>query len=240
MNGIEFNTGAISPIECVKEGWEVIKPDFWLLLGITFVAGLIGGFSMYILLGAMICGMTYAYLKRIDGQSVSFDDLWKGFSWWLPGLVVTAFIVIPLIVVYAVVYVPIIMSAVMGSKLSEDELVTMLIVAGVVDLILIVIMVCVHTLLMFSFPLIVDRNLGAIKAMTTSARAVLKNIGGVVGLIVVNFGLVFLGYLALCVGIYFVIPIIIAGQLVAYRRVFPRLNPQNFNPPPPNAYQGYT
>jgi uncharacterized membrane protein len=130
------------------------------------------------------------------------------------------------------------MSGVMGNKLSEDELITMLVVVGLVDLVLIVVMVCVHTLLMFSFPLIVDRNLGAIKAMTTSARAVLKNIGGVVGLIVVNFGLVFLGYLALCVGIYFVIPIIIAGQLVAYRRVFPRLNPQNFNPPPPNMYQG--
>jgi hypothetical protein len=238
MNGTEFNTGVISPVECVKEGWEVIKPDFWLLLGITFVAGLIGGFSMYILLGAMICGMTYAYLKRIDGQSISFDDLWKGFNWWLPGLVVTAFIIIPLIVVYAVIYVPIIMSAAMGSRMSEDELVTMLVVAGLVDLVLIVIMVCVHTLLMFSFPLIVDRNLGAIKAMTTSARAVLKNIGGVVGLIVVNFGLVFLGYLALCIGIYFVIPIIIAGQLVAYRRVFPRLNPQGFNPPPPNTYRG--
>jgi hypothetical protein len=238
MNGTEFNTGVISPIECVKQGWELIKPDFWLLLGITFVAGLIGGFSMYILLGAMICGMTYAYLKRIDGQSVSFDDLWKGFNWWLPGLVVTAFIVIPLFVVYAVIYVPIIMSGVMGNKLSEDELVTMLVVVGLVDLVLIVIMVCVHTLLMFSFPLIVDRNLGAIKAMTTSARAVFKNLGGVAGLIVVNFGLVFLGYLALCIGIYLVIPIIIAGQLVAYRRVFPRLNPQNFNPPPPNTYQG--
>jgi hypothetical protein len=238
MNGTEFNTGVISPIECVKEGWEVIKPDFWLLLGITFVAGLIGGFSMYILLGAMICGMTYAYLKRIDGQSVSFDDLWKGFSWWLPGLVVTAFIIIPLIVVYAVFYVPIIMGAAMGSRMSEDEMITMLVVVGLVDLVLIVIMVCVHTLLMFSFPLIVDRNLGAIKAMTTSARAVFKNLGGVVGLIVVNFGLVFVGYLALCIGIYFVIPIIIAGQLVAYRRVFPRLNPQNFNPPPPNTYRG--
>jgi hypothetical protein len=238
MNGTEFNTGVISPIECVKEGWEVIKPDFWLLLGITFVASLIGGFSMYILLGAMICGMTYAYLKRIDGQSVSFDDLWKGFQWWLPGLVITAFIVIPIFAIYAVIYVPIIMGATMGSRLSEDEMITMLVVVGLVDLVLIVIMVCFHTLLMFSFPLIVDRNLGAIKAMTTSARAVFKNLGGVVGLIVVNFGLVFLGYLALCIGVYFVIPIIIAGQLVAYRRIFPRLNPQNFNPPPPNTYRG--
>lgn len=238
MNGTEFNIGVISPVECVKEGFELIKPDFWLLLGITFVAGLIGGFSMYILMGAMICGMYYAYLKRIDGQPVAFDDLWKGFTWWLPGLVITAFIVIPIFAVYAVIYVPIIMSAAMGSRLSEEEMLTMLVGAAAVDLILIVIMVCFHTLLMFAFPLIVDRNLGAIKAMTTSARAVLKNLGGVVGLIVVNFGLVLLGYLALCIGVYFVIPIIIAGNVVAYRRVFPSLRGRNFNPPPPNAYQG--
>lgn len=238
MNGTEFRTGVIRPVECVKEGFELIKPDFWLLLAMTFVGGIIGGVSLYILLGAMACGMFYAYLKRIDGQSISFDDLWKGFGWWLPGLVVTAFIVIPIMIVYSVIYIPIIMSAAMGSKLSEDELMGLLLGAFAVDLVLVVIMVCFHTLLMFSFPLIVDRNLGAIKAMTTSARAVLKNLGGVVGLILVNMGLMILGYLALCIGVYFVIPIMIAGNVVAYRKIFPSLPNQNFGPPPPNAYQG--
>lgn len=238
MNGTEFRTGVISPVECVKEGFELIKPDFWLLLAITFVGGIIGGVTLYILLGAMACGMFYAYLKRIDGHSISFDDLWKGFGWWLPGLVVTAFIVIPIMIVYGVIYVPIIMSAAMGSKLSQDELMGVLLGALAVDLVLVVIMVCFHTLLMFSFPLIVDRNLGAIKAMTTSARAVLKNLGGVVGLILVNMGLMILGYLALCIGVYFVIPIMIAGNVVAYRRVFPSLQNQNFGPPPPNEYRG--
>ena len=90
-------------------------------------------------------------------------------------------------------------------------------------------MVCFHTLLMFSFPLIVDRNLSAVKAMTTSARAVLRNLGGVVGLILVNFGLVLVGELAFCVGVYFVIPILIAGNVVAYRKVFPSTA----------SYQGY-
>jgi uncharacterized membrane protein len=84
----------------------------------------------------------------------------------------------------------------------------------------------------------VDRNLSGFQAMKTSARAVWKNMGGVVGLILVNFVLVFLGYLALCVGIYFVIPIMIAGNAVAYRKVFPTPSAQNFNPPSPQFYRG--
>jgi hypothetical protein len=238
MNNTEFRTGVIKPVECVKEGWELIKKDYWILFAVVLVGGIIGGFSLYILLGAMFCGIFYCYLQAIDGKSVSFDDLWKGFSFFAPGLVVTLFIVIPMIFVYAIIYMPFVMAMVMGSNLSESEMMTLLFGAIAVDLVVIIIMVCFHTLLMFSFPLIVDRNLSGFQAMKTSARAVWKNMGGVVGLILVNFVLVFLGYLALCVGIYFVIPIMIAGNAVAYRKVFPTPSAQNFNPPSPQFYRG--
>lgn len=222
MQDIQFHSGVIKPVECVKEGFELIKSDYWLLLGIWLVGGMIGGISMGIVAGAMTCGTFYCYLRKIDGHPIKFEDLWKGMQWFLPGLAVMFFIVAPMLIVYAVIYVPFVMAAMMGSKLNGDELIAMLIGAFVVELVLVLIMVCLHTLLIFSFPLIVDRNLGAIKAMTTSARAVFANMGGVVGLILVNFVLVLGGYLALCVGIYFVIPILIGGNVVAYRRVFPR------------------
>ena len=80
MNDISFNTGVIKPVECVKEGWELIKNDYWVLFAVALVGGLIGGFTMYILLGAMICGIFYCYLQAIDGKPVSFDGLWKGFD----------------------------------------------------------------------------------------------------------------------------------------------------------------
>ncbi len=238
MNNTEFRTGVIKPVECVKEGWELIKNDYWILFAVSLVGGLIGGFSFYILLGAMVCGIFYCYLQAIDGERVSFEGLWKGFSYFAPGLVVTLFIVVPMIVVYAIIYAPFVMAMVMGSKLSESEMMTLLFGAIAVDLVVIVIMVCFHTLLMFSFPLIVDRNLSGFQAMKTSARAVWKNMGGVVGLILVNFVLAFLGYLALCIGLYFVIPVMIAGNVVAYRKVFPAPNERNFNPPSPQFYQG--
>jgi uncharacterized membrane protein len=223
MPNHDLNTGSIKPIECVREAWELVKEDYWILFAITLVGGLIGSVSLLIVLGPMICGIFYCYLRKIDRKAVSFDDLWKGFEWFGPGLVVTIAIVVPLFAVYVILYGPILAAAIMGSKLSQDELVAMLIGAVVVDLIVIVIMVCFHTLLMFSFPLIVDRNLGAIDAMTTSARAVWRNLGGVAGLILVNFGLAFAGYAALCFGIYLVMPVIITTNVVAYRRVFPAL-----------------
>src|SRR6185369_14886945 len=101
---MEFRTGAIKPIECVKEGWELIKADYWLLFAVTLVGGLIGAMTLYILLGGMVCGIYYVYLKRIDGGPVVFDDLWKGFSWWLPGLVVAAFIIVPMLFLYGILY----------------------------------------------------------------------------------------------------------------------------------------
>lgn len=238
MNDTEFRTGAIKPIECFKEAWELIKKDYWILFAVALVGAIIGGVSLYVLLGAMACGIFHCYLQSIDGKPVSFDGLWKGFSYFLPGLVVTLFIVIPMIIVYGIIYLPFVMSIVMGSKLSQDEFMAMLFGSLALDFVLIIIMVCFHTLLMFSFPLIVDRDLSGIQAIKTSARAVWKNMGGVVGLILVNFVLMILGYLAFCVGLYFVIPIILAGNAVAYRKIFPAPNARNFAPPPPNFYQG--
>jgi len=44
----------------------------------------------------------------------------------------------------------------------------------------------------------------------------------VAGLFGISCLLIIAGQLAFCVGIYFVIPIIIAGNVVGYRRIFPR------------------
>lgn len=237
MTNTEFQTGVINPVECVKEGFELIKKDYWLLFAIALVGGLIGGFTMYIVGGAMICGIMIAYLKAVDGKPVTFDDLWKGMNYFGTGLAVVAIVLVPTFIYYIFVYVSLIGALVGGAQAGEAGIIGALVVIGIIDLAVLLALVCFHTLLTFSFPLIVDRNLGAIDAIKTSARAVWQNLGGIAGLVVVNFGLVFLGYLALCIGLYFVIPIILAGNLVAYRRVFPSLETgTNLNPPPPDSY----
>ena len=237
MNDTAFRIGVIKPIDCFKEGWELIKSDYWILFAIALIGAVVGGFSMYILLGAMACGIFYCYLQKIDTGAVSFDSLWKGFNYFLPSFVVTLVIVIPVLIVYGIIYVPIVMAMMMGTRLSQDEFFGLFFGAMAVDLVLVVIMVCFHTLLMFAYPLIIDRNLPAIEAMKTSARAVWANLSGVAGLIGVYFLLMIPGILTCGLGIYFLMPIIIAGFMVAYRKVFPIAQNQNFNPPPPSAYQ---
>jgi uncharacterized membrane protein len=136
------------------------------------------------------------------------------------------------------IYLPIIMAAVMGDKLSGSELMSFAGGAFAIDAIVAVIMICIHTLLTFSFPLVVDRKLTGLKPAVVSAKAVLKNLKGICGLVGVNFVLVLVGELACGIGLYLVMPLIMATNLVAYRKIFPAMVSPNLNPPPPNAYSG--
>lgn len=79
--------------------------------------------------------------------------------------------------------------------------------------------VLVLTLTVVSFPMLVDRNVGARVALRTSARAVLMNPGtmAVWGLIVA--GLLFLGCLPLFVGLAVVMPLLGHATWHLYRQV---------------------
>jgi len=238
MNPIEFRKGVIKPIECYKEAWELIKNQFWLLLAVVFVGGMIGGATMYILLGAMTCGIFYCYLRVIDGREFKFEDLFKGFQVWLPGLIVTIFIVVPIFALYGIIYVPTLVAVIANPRISHDELMLVLGGSFAVDLIFTIIMVCFHTLIMFAFPLIIDKKLSGIQAMKTSAKAVWANLSGVAGLFGVGFILCLIGMLAACIGIYFVVPLMMGANTLAYRKIFPSNENPNLNPPPPQYYQG--
>jgi uncharacterized membrane protein len=94
----------------------------------------------------------------------------------------------------------------------------------VVDVVVALVMVCFHSLLIFCFPLIVDRGLSSWDSIKLSARATFKNLGGIGGMIGLNFLMALAGLLLFCVGIYLVIPLLTASNLVAYRKVFPAGN----------------
>jgi uncharacterized membrane protein len=175
----------------------------------------------------MICGIFGAYLKVIDGRGrATIDDLWEGFKYFWPSLFVTIAIIVPvvvwMIIMFATIYVPLITAAVMGNRADERAILGTFAVGILIDLVVAVVMMLVHALLVFAFPLIVDRGLSSWPAIKLSAHAVMRNLGGVGGLLAVNFGLALAGYAAFCFGLYLVIPIITATNLVAYRKVFPR------------------
>jgi len=229
----EFNAGAIKPVECLREAWDLIKSDYWPLFAISLVGGLIAGFTMYVLIGAMICGIFACYLKKIDGSGpVNFEDLWKGFQYLGPSALATIVFVVPIvtymIVLFVTMYSPLIAAAVMGKNADPSIIIGTFLAALAVDMVVAIVMTCIHSLMIFTFPLIVDRKLSSWDAIKLSARASMKNIGGIAGLIGLNLLLVIAGQMAFCIGVYFVIPLLTASNLVAYRKVFPRLGPAQY------------
>jgi uncharacterized membrane protein len=114
----------------------------------------------------------------------------------------------------------------------------MLVVAVVVVLSLIGIVWSVA--LSFAIPLVMEQDLAVADALTTSAKAALSNVGGLIVLIIFEVLVALLGVVALCVGLFVAIPVVYAANVFAYRQVFPYFNRLNVNttPPPPSEYGG--
>jgi hypothetical protein len=244
---MEFRTGVIRPVECFQEGWELIKKDYWLFFGITAVGMLLAGFIPIIGVGTMFCGIYYCLLQKIDGRRPEFADLFKGFEYILPSLVATLAIIVPTVISMIFMYgsmIAIFLSYANGRTGRIDEsafyaLFGTMIIEGVLFGLL---MGVLHALIMFAYPLIVEHKLNGWEAFKLSAKAVWKNLNGVIGLIALEFVLGVIGYMGLAIGIYFVLPIMFAGVAVAYRKVFPKndfspANAPSFAPSPDFAKQ---
>ena len=182
---------------------------------------LVGGAIPIVLIGPMMCGIYLVLFAKHAGLPIDFSQLFKGFDYFMPSLLLAVIIMVPTLFLVFAIYVPMFFVAMAGPRMSESEFIAVLAGSVGIELVVAVIMVCVHTLLLFAFPLIVDKKFSAVESIKVSARAVWANLGGVVGLFAVGFVVCLLGYLALCIGIYFALPLILASNVVAYRRVFP-------------------
>src|SRR3954447_20174825 len=100
-----FRVGVIKPVECIKEGWALIKDQYWLFLGLTMVGLLLGGAVPIVLLGAMMVGLFLCLFEKMAGRQFEFGLLFKGFDYFVPGLVVTAIKMIPILVIMVPYYI---------------------------------------------------------------------------------------------------------------------------------------
>ncbi|MGQ0760530.1 MAG: hypothetical protein ACT4OT_00730 [Acidobacteriota bacterium] len=232
----DFQSRVVSPVKCLKEGWQLIKDQYWLFLGIAVVAMLVGGAVPIVLIGPMMVGLYLCLFAKMRGEPVEFGMLFKGFDYFVQGLVAAAIQTLPALILGFGVG---IVSAFLSIGLSAGQprgagppavLVFLIVILALVTMVLSLV---IHMLFVFAYPLIIDRKLPGWDATVTSVRAVRGNLGGVLGLVLLNAGLSFVGFLCCFVGVYFVLPITFAAQAVAYRQVFPDVGPVNFSSPPP-------
>lgn len=255
MENVEFRKGAIDASACIRQGWNFIKPNYGLFIGMVVVelviaiaASLIpyaGSVLNIIVGGALTCGVYIALLAQWRRQNVPFMLMFEGFSRVVPTTLVTLISAIPWLVFGLIIgFIVTLPKMTPGSENPAEIMATIFNAKFIVPLVLTYLAVFVVSIffslfLFFALPLIADRDAGFGDAIKLSVNAAINNIGGLIVLLIFEILLSFAGALACGIGIIFVLPVIYAANIVAYKSVFPDGESQlNNEPPRPDAYDG--
>lgn len=240
----DFKRGAVRPVECLRQGWELIRDQYWLFFGMSVVGLLIGSaVPLGILMGPMMCGLYLALFKKQVGDPVEFATLFKGFDFFVDGMIAGILHAIPTTVFIAVFYIFIfggqIAMAISGHRGEPNPAVAVgfMAVIGIWLPIMMILLIILAIGFAFAFPLIVDCRLSGVNAVKLSFKAGMANFWPMLGLILLNGLLSFAGALVCGVGVYFVLPITFAALAIAYMQVF-GLRPRSsaYTPPLPPSF----
>ena len=238
-----FERGVVQPMVCLRAGYDLIKDQYWLFVGMCLVAILIGSVVPFgILMGPMMCGLYLAIFQKHLGQRVEFGLLFKGFDYLAESIIATLIHVVPIVVIIVPFYIAFYGGLFfMMPRNGDPDPSALMAFLGVFLVFLIVVMLLImliSVLFTFTYPLIVDRRLGGIDAVRTSAKAALANFWPLLGLLLLTGLLGFCGVLLCYVGMFLVFPVTFAAMSMAYKQVFgiQGAAPVVAGPPPPPTF----
>jgi hypothetical protein len=202
------------------------------------------------LVGPVLGGIYYVVLLDMRGEAVDFGMLFKGFEKFVPLMVIGIIMSIPEIVGQGLRFtVDIGRLGLLGGQNGNADFYqsgppelfaissALMMLIAVIAIVVVIIAAVWRLLLFFAIPLALEHDLSPFEAIKLSIKAATSNVGGLIVLFIFEFLLALAGVLALCIGVFFVIPVIYAANAVAYRQAFPWVQ-RNFNtlPPPPGSY----
>jgi len=241
---IPFRRNAVEPVECIKGGWELIKPHYWLFVGMTLIAIMIGSaVPLGILLGPMMCGLYISFFKVRRGEPIEFGTLFKGFDFFGQSVVAALLHTIPIIAIvvpaYLLFYVSMFVSMAAVGSSNEPNPAPFFGVMAMFGLFWILVMLAILMITIgftFAYPLIVDRKLQGFDAVKLSFKAAFGNFWRLLAMLLLTSLLSVVGVMACYVGVLFVMPIGYAAIAKAYEQVFglsDGMEASNLPPPPP-------
>lgn len=238
----DFTPQAVQPVQCLKEGWDLIKEQYWLFVGISAVAFFLGQLApMGILIPPMVCGVYLVLFERMRGRLIEFGTVFKGFDYFGPGVIalllhlIPAFVlIIPLLALFFIAGLLILPNADTHepNPVAFSAFVALIIIGALVT---VLVGLVVSVLFTFAYPLIVERQLSGVDAVRLSLKAAMANFWGLLGLLLLNGLLGIAGFCCCYVGVFLVMPIGLASSAIAYRQVFGLGLPKSAYPPAPPA-----
>lgn len=226
---IPFQRNAVQPVECLKGGWNLIKERYWLFLGMTLVALIVGSAVPFgILLAPMMCGLYLAFLNLRRGEPIEFGTLFKGFDYFGQSVVATLLHFIPIMAIiipsYIIFYIFFLVTMIASSQGNGEPnpaaMIGLMFVFALFWLVVMLVVMIISIGFVFVYPLLVDRRLSGFDAVRLSFRAAMANFWRLFGLMLLSFALNLVGVLLCIVGVYLVMPIGYAGLAIAYEQVF--------------------
>lgn len=263
MNQPQFFKGVIDASGCISNAWNLIKPNYGLFLGITLLAlvaiSCIPCVNVFVM-GPIMGGVYFVSLRAMRGEPVEFGMMFKGFEKFVPLMVVGLIQSIPGIIYQGIDISmriagtgldtlsnsgsrggnPSFFQALQANEPNFAIAGGLLVIVIVVAVVMLIFSIAWSITFAFAVPIAMEHDISPIEAIKLSARASWGNVGGIVSLAILGFLVSLLGVLALCIGVFFVMPVIWVAWAFAYRQVFPDLAPSMYRnePPPPDAYQG--
>ena len=242
---VDFNRNAVSPVECLKGGWNMIKNQYWLILGMVIVGWMIASAVPFgILMGPMMCGLFLTFFKMRRGEPIEFGTLFKGFEYLGQSILATLIHVVPITVLIVGAYIAFYVFFLFAMVAQADRepnpgaFIVILLVYAVFWIAVIALIMFLSIGFMFVYPLIVDRNLQGFDAIKMSFRGAFANFWGLLGMMFLNFLLSIAGLLCCIIGVYFVLPISYSAVAIAYEQIFGlrQVAPAPNVPPPPPVF----
>ena len=180
---------------CISRGWDLVfnKQNFWLTVGVSLVIGLILGISGAAYVAIIVAGPLQGGLYWFFLKLVRCQK--AGFEDAFTGFTL-AFVQLML-----------------GSLVSA--------VLGFVGFLFCILPgIYLMVAWIFTFPLILDKQLGFWEAMELSRKVVTHHWWTIFGLLIVNFLLSLAGGLVCCIGLLVTMPVTYAALMYAYEDIF--------------------
>ena len=241
---IPYRRNAVRPIECIAAGWELVKGQYWLFVGMCVVAMMIGSaVPAGILLGPLMCGLYLAFFKLRRGEPIEFAMLFKGFDYFGPSVIATLLHMVPIVAfvlgMYFFFYVSLVLTIIaQGDNPNPWALLGIFAMLLLFFAVVFVVIILLSLGFTFAYPLIVDRKLKGMDAVKLSFKAAMGNFWGLLGMVLLTSVLNLVGMVACYVGMFLVLPIYYGSIAVAYERVFglAHLSEASNMPPPPPTF----
>ena len=243
---IPYKRKVVEPVECIKAGWELVKPQYWLFVGMCLIGYFIAtAVPLGILMGPMMAGLYLTFFTLRRREPIEFGTLFKGFEYFGPSLVATLLHAIPVAAIviptYLLFYVSFVFAIVaQGQNPNPAGVLGVFFTFFIVILVISVLLIIISVGFVFAYPLIVDRRLNGLDVVKLSFKAGFANFWRLLGLLLLNGVMSMVGFSFCIIGMFFVLPISYGAIASAYEQVFGLKDPGEFGsnmPPPPPVFE---